>query len=195
MSTNEKFAVIILAAGKSSRMGTSKSFLKFDNDFNFIEKIIEQFQKAGADKCVVVTNSNDFKELLKYENEKIIIVKNSVEESSRFFSVFIGCEQLKEYDYVFIHNVDNPYIRISDIEKIFLNKTPYEYIVPVYNNQGGHPILINKKIIEQILIQTTYNQILRNFLKLFKRKNVIFVEENILYNINNVDQYYKQKKQ
>lgn len=193
MFTDEQFAVIILAAGKSSRMGTTKALLNFDEKFTFVEKIIEQFVNAGAQKCVVVCNSNDFNQIKYLEKKNIILVENDIQESSRFYSIYLGCKNLKEYEYVFIHNVDNPYIKTSDIQKIYLNKNPNEYIVPVYNNQGGHPILINKKILEQILIQNTYNQILRNFLKHFNRKNVIFMEENILYNINTFEQYKKLK--
>ena len=37
----KQMAVVILAAGNSSRMGTHKALLKFDDKYNFIQKILK----------------------------------------------------------------------------------------------------------------------------------------------------------
>jgi len=63
MSTNDEFAAIILSAGKSTRMGTHKALLEFDEKNNYAQKIIEQFLQAGAKKCVLVVNNEIYNKL------------------------------------------------------------------------------------------------------------------------------------
>ena len=49
-------SVVILAAGKSSRMGNLKFLLKYNERFTFIEKIIDTYQNYNCKEIVVVLN-------------------------------------------------------------------------------------------------------------------------------------------
>ena len=49
-------SIIILAAGKSSRMGENKFALKYDNNLSFIEKIIETYRDFKCEEIVIVLN-------------------------------------------------------------------------------------------------------------------------------------------
>ena len=65
----------------------------------------------------------------------------------------------------------------------------YDFAVPIFNNRGGHPVLLNKKPVEDIVSAQNTNQNFKIFLKKYRRINVPVNDENILVNINTQDDY------
>ena len=147
-------SVIILAAGNSSRMGKTKFLLKFDNKKNFLEKIVEEYIGFGCRNIILVLNQKGFK-LLEKSNIKIdkniTTIINKYPEKERFYSIHIACKALKNTDYAFIQNADNPLINKALLNKLTNNILDFDIIVPAYKKKGGHPILISKKVIFGII--------------------------------------------
>ena len=225
MSNN--FSVIILAAGKSTRMKFPKPFLLIppENKITFLEKIISAYQKFNCSQIVVVLNTKNY-DFYKQKNYTFLknctIVINEHLEYERFYSIKLGLHAIetlharKEMLYareetlhatslqtfVFIQNSDNPFISNEVLNRIksVLNKssvpskrvgTLANYIVPTYQNKGGHPILISKKIANHIIQLPQKDANLKIILQKFKRINVDVDDKKILYNINTAEQFKK----
>ncbi len=194
-SKNEpkKTSVVILAAGFSSRMKSPKPFLKYDSNTLFIEKIIQTYREFGCEEIIVVFNPQGFEyyqlNKLKFpENTKLVI--NDVPDSPRFISVKLGLKN-NTSEYCFIQNVDNPFINIQTLQLLSENKDSSAYIVPVYDNKSGHPILLGADVINNISQLEGDDYILSEILKQQKRIQLTINEPNIHYNINSPDNYTK----
>jgi len=192
IKTKEQIGVLILAAGNSSRMGSHKFLLKYDEKRCFLQKIIENYQDFGCSKIKVVLNKEGGKLLSERKMQAIDkkhIVINSIEYSERFYSVKLGIAALNKASMIFVHHVDNPFIDFKVLNSLIEHKNEGDYIVPTYEGKGGHPILIKKKIIEAVQRTNEYDMHFKNFLNHFSRKNVAVNTNNVLININTIDEY------
>ncbi len=188
----KKCSVIILAAGNSGRMGEAKSFLKWNENTTFIQKIINEYNQFACKNIIAVINSaglNFYKNnSYNFFNDITVVVNNHL-EWERFYSVKLGLEALKEKQFCFIQNVDNPFVSQELLQSLFADKDPFSYNAPYYKDKGGHPILINNKIINSI-VNTSENDLnLKNVLSAFNKKKIDVSDETILYNINNMKEY------
>lgn len=189
-------SVIILAAGKSSRMGRPKMFLKHFNGLSFIENLLIQYTDFECDKVIVVLNEDNYQLLKKSgisDQYSFQMVLNPFPEKERFYSIQCGLEGLKDSDFVFIHNVDNPYADIETLQKLYEQREKADYIKPVYKNRGGHPILISGKIIQKAKHSDSSQMTFRTFLKNFECEKVDAANDNIYININNESDYLRFK--
>jgi len=194
MIKGKEFSVIILSAGKSVRMGTPKPALKFDESQTFIEHISFEYQQFGCKEIIIVLNKenhtflNDLNIKLP-SNCKIII--NNHPEWHRFYSLKTGVKSLKEINYVFVHNVDNPFVNQEVLNELLNHSDKADYIVPEFEGKGGHPFLLSPKIILEIT-QTNKNEMhLKDFLNQYSKLKIQVNEESILVNINTLEDYKK----
>ena len=188
METN--ISVIILAAGNSSRLGKPKFLLKTSSGETFIETITRQYAEFGCANIIVVVNKSGNKLLtnLKFpSNTKIAI--NHDHNSGRFSSIKTGVEQINT-NHTFIHNIDNPSAKAKILESLYNEKYQADVIKPVINNKGGHPILISKKVCEDIILEKTNDKNLKYFLKNYSTEEVEVNDDAILFNINTLEDYY-----
>jgi molybdenum cofactor cytidylyltransferase len=147
-----RFATIILAAGKSSRMGRNKLLIAF-NDIRVIDRLIDVFEKT-VDKIVIVTG---------YEPEKIsdavrfrpvTLVHNPDFESEMIISVKTGFAKLHDVDAAFLVPGDQLGVSVGLLEKmrkIMIDDDGALIVSPVYRGKRGHPILIRSTLFKEIL--------------------------------------------
>ena len=185
--------VVILAAGLSSRMSITKPFLKFNEEFNFIEKIISVYQQSGIEQIVITINPKHL-EWKKYENifdaDNIKLVGNVNPEFERFYSVKLGLFALPQVEFCFLQNADNPFTSSEVLEKLFIEKSENGFVVPSYRGRGGHPILLGKVAIDKILSENYNLSNLKYVLSKTKRINCDTGSNRVLVNINTVEDYY-----
>jgi len=184
---SENYSVLILAGGNSSRMQAPKPWLPFEKN-TFLEHIIDVYSECGLKNITVVLNEAFAGGIWEKKVESIkrnaIIVKNNKVEKGRLYSIKLGLNNMKKTKYVYIHNVDNPFISESVIELLSLNASSVGVCIPSYRGRKGHPVLISDKIIEAVLKNNNYNITLRDILNGFPQKKVIVNTDSILYNIN-----------
>jgi CTP:molybdopterin cytidylyltransferase MocA len=192
---NGKPAVVILAAGKSIRMGKPKPFLLFDQKSTFLEKVINVYKDFGIDKIILVVNDEVNQELMQKYPEVCIMVINLNLDLGRFYSIKLGLDYVHKNEPVFIQDVDNPFISIEILEKMLFQARTLEtddggeYIVPQYQDMGGHPVLLTGKVIKGIK-ECQFNDLnFKEFLKAYKKVTVALDDPNILVNINTPEQY------
>jgi molybdenum cofactor cytidylyltransferase len=181
MNKNINITALILAAGQGSRIGMPKWQLKF-NGKSFLEIIKTKLTASGVDNtfCVYRENSKPTTSSLNY-------IINKTPELGMFSSIYYGTEKIKEADGILIWPVDHPFVELETLSKLIdafkLNSN--SIVKPIYNNRGGHPIILPEKIFKKIKT-TDYDGGLRQFLNGIKPEyfNVNTNDPNILRNVN-----------
>ncbi|MGE0090177.1 MAG: NTP transferase domain-containing protein [Bacteroidales bacterium] len=186
------YSVIILAAGKSSRMGAPKWSLRFNEKSSFIENIISEYYSFGCKEILLVINETDYSSFVgkNYhltKNVKVVINKHP--EWDRFYSLKLGVGELEKDQPVFIHNVDNPFVNCDVLSKLFENINGSDVVIPEYEGRGGHPILISNKIIEKVLSSKEDILHFKEFMNQFSKAKINIDDKRILVNINSLDEY------
>jgi len=185
-------SAIILAAGKSGRMGTHKFALKLPDGKAFLEHIAEQYSLFGCKKIIVVVNP----EGRGFISENPLVLPdilsftiNQHPEYERFYSLQCGLKELTAENAVFVHNVDNPIVDQKVLLKLMENITANGLVKPVYKNHGGHPILLGREAVRLISQEKDSSINLREYLVRFKRKSIEVDNAGILLNINTLEDY------
>ncbi len=192
-NVNASSSAIILAGGNSKRMNFPKPWLTFSENKTFLEHIIDTYKILGCNKIITVINSKFCIEWM-YELNKIktksIVIQNHNPEKGRIYSLKLALKHLKQVNYAFIHNVDNPSVKRSTLLKLIKSRPKDGYSVPVYKNKSGHPIYITKNIIEKIKTYSNEST-LREILSSEKRTSIHVEDKHVLLNINTTEDYKK----
>lgn len=190
--TDKNYSAVILAAGKSIRMGVPKFALKFNENTSFLEKIVNEYTVFGCTQIVVVLNEEGalfLKQNPVSLSHNTRIVTNHHPEWERFYSIKTGLKRLDKSNLAFIHNVDNPFV-IHGVLKSMLDKIEdAAYVVPVFNDRGGHPVLLSEMVIKNIIAEKEHDLNFRDFLKGSIKKTVEVQDGSILVNINTDEEY------
>ncbi len=193
INENAGFGVVIPAAGSSGRMGFPKLFLPFDEKENFLQHITGVYNKNSANSIVVVVNKDDFARIDASEYPaNVHFTVNKTPEKGRFYSLMLGVSELKEKNQVFIQNVDNPFIDKDLIRRLLKGIANHDFCVPVYDKKPGHPVLINRRVMNEIVnTGNPETQNLRLLLKHCDRGEVQVKTADIHANINTRDDYIR----
>lgn len=117
-----KTAAVVLAAGKGSRMHADrpKQYLLL-KEKPILYYSLKAFEGSSIDEVVLVVGQGEIeycqKEIAeKYNLKKITVITEGGKE--RYHSVYEGLKQMKNIDYVFIHDGARPFITPELIEKL-----------------------------------------------------------------------------
>jgi molybdenum cofactor cytidylyltransferase len=181
---------IILAAGKSSRMGIPKWKLCIPTGETFLEYLGSVYHEAGI-KSVMVVNKRDYALLRKSEIPPFIdVVINPNPGLGRISSIQKGIEAAGENRFFFVHNIDNPFICTEMIQTMLRNQeNNVDVAIPVFEGKGGHPVLITKKVADALLQCRPPLPVFRDFLNRFSIHKVEYNDPRILLNINTSSDY------
>jgi molybdenum cofactor cytidylyltransferase len=191
-----KSSALIVAAGLSTRMGQEKFALEFRDGETFLEHIAGQYHRFGCRKIIAVLNPKGqllMNELSLKLPGQLQVAVNEQPERGRFSSIKAGLKLLSDEDCVFVQNVDNPHINEKLLLALTSNLKNADYIYPVFQNKGGHPVLIRNQIVKTIVNQEDDDLILKDFFKRFKKSQVDVLDEGILKNINTREEYESWK--
>lgn len=173
------------------RMGNPKFLLELPNGTSFLENITRQYDEFGCSNIVVVLNSDGMEQIKKQPQNlpsQTQIALNHHPEFGRYYSIQTGLNFVND-NYTFIHNVDNPFAKQRVLEQIYNVKSEADVIKPVKENKGGHPVLISKQVIDQIVNEKNPDVNFQEFLKGFLTKRVEVKDDSILLNINSQNEY------
>ena len=162
-------AALILAAGKSTRMGTTKSLLMWHGDF-LVNYQINSLIKSGCKEIYLVIGHNGDKIRSKVSNSKVKIINNPDYDSGKSSSIIKGIKSLdKGIENLIIVGVDQPR-PIWFYEKIIKFHNKYSSVIssPVNNKKRGHPLIFRKSFFNEILKISNYKNGLKD---LFRRND------------------------
>ena len=185
-------SVIILAAGYSSRMGSPKFALAINSQSNFLENIIHQYLNIGIRNIIVVLNSEGEKYIEQHPlkiSRPIQFIINKHPEYERFYSLKLGISALKNSFFTFVHPTDLPIVKPISLEQIYSKREEADFVKPVFNKKGGHPILLSPRLIKELADEKNEHWKLNEFLGEYSSCSVEVDDVGILDNINSREEY------
>jgi len=188
MEKTNNNTVVFLAGGKSERMGFPKPWLSFSEEVSFLEHLVDFYVGLEFKNIVVVLNekfcADNWKKQIVNIEQNALIVQNNQVEKGRMYSLKLGLEKSKDSDFVFIQNIDNPFVTKNVIDNLVQNAHAGGACIPTFKEKGGHPILISNTVVKHILDDFIPSATLRDVLKQFPQNRVEVENDSILLNIN-----------
>ncbi|RYG73566.1 molybdenum cofactor guanylyltransferase [Lentibacillus lipolyticus] len=185
---------IVLAGGKSSRMGTNKSLLPIDGKPS-ITHVTNELKKFSQQTAVITNDpaSYTFLELDMYSDRyegmgPLAGIEAGLHYSSADVCAFAAC--------------DMPFIDRKVYRLLLQSMGSYDAVIPVYDNKM-HPLagVYRKRVLPRI--QNLLDDDQRKVRTLFRHINVLYVsdyknipshvQEKHFFNMNNRDQYKEAK--
>jgi len=147
-------AGIILAAGKSERMGRLKPLLPFAGT-TFLEHLYRLLERSSLGAVRVVLGYQAGRILGEIKLPPEVVVINSEYEKGMLSSVHSGLASLQELEpeAVMLFPVDHPNISLSLIERMIseFSSAHGEIIIPVHNRRRGHPVLFSSSLFQELM--------------------------------------------
>ena len=151
---NPKVAAVVLAAGKSSRMGETNKLLAKINEKPLVRISVESVLNSKVDSVTVVTGhmADDISKTLSGLN--INILKNESYKAGLSTSLAMGIQSLPtDVDAVLIVLADMPFIEMHLINKILDAYNPALgdfIIVPTAEGKRGNPVLWSRRYFDEL---------------------------------------------
>ncbi|ETI67686.1 molybdenum cofactor guanylyltransferase [Neobacillus vireti] len=192
-----KAAAIILAGGKSSRMGTNKALLKINEKTN-IERTCDAL-KLLFDDIILVTNEPETYEFLEMK-----MIPDHYPGMGPLAGVHAGLTA-SDYDVNFIVACDMPFISVELAEALVHACGHYDAVIPVINGKQ-HPLfaVFHKKVAGEAAKSIEEGSL--RMKHLLDRLHVLYVTESelqtysqhdlerVFFNMNHPNEYEDAKK-
>ena len=143
-------AALILAAGRSSRMGCGKMLLPLGSS-SVLGQAVARLQDGGARPVVVVTGHH--REAVEAEARRFgcSTVSNPDPEGDMFSSLRVGLTALPpKIHAVLVLPGDNPLVRPSTCRALSKALAGADVAVPTFLQRGGHPVLLGRRALAAI---------------------------------------------
>ncbi|MFD2916455.1 nucleotidyltransferase family protein [Psychroserpens luteus] len=183
-------AILMLSAGSSTRMGSTKQLLPIGNK-TLLGLSIENALQTNAKKvfCVLGSNAENIKNSISQYDIEIIINPNFKEGLSS--SIVEGLNHIDNtnFDAVLIMLSDQPKIDSNYINLLILSseKHPTQIIASQYEKTIGVPVIFPKKYFKQ-LQQLEGDKGAKDFLNIHKAQ-VISIKSDKLIDIDTQEDY------
>ena len=148
--------IVILAAGKSSRLGRLKQLLPY-NGKTLLQHVIDEAAKANASPIVVVTGSNEAEVADSISDKKVNIIFNKDWSEGMASGIVAGVRKINELDSslekIIITVCDQPFVIASIFEQLDQAqlKSGKNIIASKYSNTKGTPVLFTRKYFSHLL--------------------------------------------
>jgi molybdenum cofactor cytidylyltransferase len=149
---------IVLAAGKSSRMGAPKATLALPGGDTFLTRIVRTFAAASVEDVVVVVGHDADAIVASFANVDVHarFVENPDYEQGQLSSLQTAIRLLEpdnECEGMLVHLVDHPYID-PDLVRVMLQRFAEVrplIVVPRHQGKRGHPVLFSRGLFAELL--------------------------------------------
>ena len=145
-------AAVVLAAGKSSRMGVNKLLLEVERK-TVLDRLLESLTQVVDEVVVVIGyNPDPITKIAKAHN--VLMAYNPDHEKGMTSSFQVGLRAVNSADAVFLVLGDQLGLRPELLKRMLaaLEDLPGALIVsPTHNGRKGHPVLFNAQLFDEIL--------------------------------------------
>jgi molybdenum cofactor cytidylyltransferase len=148
-----RVAAVVLAAGRSDRMGQPKALLPCRRK-SFLRTILETLEEAGIYEIRVVLGHGGDEILRSEPLPDGMAVRNPRFEDGMLSSVRCGILALPPgHDAFFLWPVDHPLVRIATLERLIeaLAASARGIALPVHQGKRGHPALFAARLAQALL--------------------------------------------
>ena len=184
-------AGIILAAGRSMRMGRCKATLPAGKT-HLIGIVLDALAEAGISPLVVVTGRHQVEIEKAVSSWKIQVLFNPDWPEGQITSLGCGLTLIGSGKPVIVSLVDHPGFSSKLIQQMIevSEKEGIAGVIPLYQGQTGHPVLYNPEMVEQ-LRRVGSDQTARDVVEQFKER-IYYLEtdeEAVIRDIDTEDEY------
>lgn len=152
---NPNIALIILAAGNSSRLGKPKQLVMFDGE-TLLEKIVRESLESVCSAIIVVTgqDSEIFRQHLRHFN--VDLVENKDWEQGMGTSISCGIRKIgengKNFEAVVLCVCDQPFVTTQTINNLVMifQEGKRKIIASSYDETLGVPALFDKELFKEL---------------------------------------------
>lgn len=184
---------IILAGGKSSRMGSDKGIVDL-NGKRFIDHILEAVLPNVNEVIIIANNDN-------YNNLGYKVVKDKIQDCGPLGGIYTGLMNSKTENNIVV-SCDIPFINSDLVKYILENTSNADITVPVYKGNIEPLCAIYTKRTSDQIYNLIMNKDLKiqNILKYFITKELFitkmqkFYTDKLFVNINTPEELKQQKE-
>lgn len=159
-----RIAVLLLAAGEGSRLGSHPKALLHRDGKTLLELFSSAIQGFSPVECIVVTGFHA--QLIESEVAKMNtslthpmkIIRNGSPEEGQPSSIRLGLESLRaDFDVLLVALSDQPEVGAKEIQELLDEYTKREdgreIILPMVDGRRGNPVLFSYKAVLDVLAQ------------------------------------------
>jgi molybdenum cofactor cytidylyltransferase len=147
---------MVLAAGRSTRMGESKAQLEAAPGVTFLEHAVKALRQGGCRYVVAVVNDDEDWTARLADVSGAAVVINDMTGSQQIDSIRLGLAQLPEdSEGVLVLPVDFPGVQVETVAALIgeFARSRAPVIVPVHNGTAGHPVLLARAVFGELLVE------------------------------------------
>ncbi|MBK7181642.1 MAG: molybdenum cofactor guanylyltransferase [Bacteroidetes bacterium] len=177
---------IILAGGKSSRMGTDKGVVELNNK-KIIQYVVDVLNEVVSDLIIIANNRN-------YDYLGCRIYNDLIKEVGPLGGIYTGL-YYSETEYNLIVSCDTPYLKKEILNTLIdaISQGDYDLIIAKENN-SIHPLcaIYSKRMMKKLETYISKNELkLKEIVKDFKTKTIDFNSSTAFTNINTKEDLLK----
>ena len=192
LSRPSSIAVVVLAAGWSSRMGALKPLLDFGND-TVLGHVLSTIEAAAVGPAYVVVGNAAERVAPAAEVRGAVAVANPAFADGMMSSIKAGISALPDtVDGVMILPVDVPLVRAATLERIAQSAAKAEAAIlrPTFRGRPGHPPFVHRRLFAEILAASS-KMTLRDILDRHQgeAQSVAVIDSGILRDMDYPDDY------
>ncbi|WP_026809707.1 nucleotidyltransferase family protein [Arenibacter latericius] len=191
-------AVIIMAAGASSRMGTAKQLLPWGKS-TLIGNAIKTATDSDAKDVYVVlgARANEIKKSIELKDKAVIYnqdwesgLGSSIANATRFI-----LEKTENYDGILVMLADQPLIDTSYLNELItaFNEAKYSIITTKYNHGNGVPAIFDSSHFLELL-QLNKDSGARDIIRLHKDRLISIDPKGKTADVDTYEEYLKMLK-
>jgi molybdenum cofactor cytidylyltransferase len=155
-AVTSRVAAIILAAGKSTRMGEAKQVLGL-GESTVLGQTIENVRRSAVEEMVLVLGSSAEairRRLPSSSLEGLKVVINPAYEQGMASSLRAGLSALDpKVDAALIVLADQPFVRPQTLDQLAKEHhlTKAQIVIPTYQGVRGNPVLLDRSIFPEVM--------------------------------------------
>src|ERR1051325_8673712 len=153
MSAGSGISAIVLAAGKSARMGSLKQLLPLDGR-TLLENVLKNLRESQVDEIVLVLgfSADAIREKTPLDGVKVVI--NEGYQEGMGTSVRTGIAHVSpDAHAALVVLADQPFLKpetIDQLIRVYREQRP-QIVIPVYQGFRGNPVLLDRSVFPELL--------------------------------------------
>ena len=155
-TSNHRVGVVVLAAGRSTRMGEAKQLLRLGESI-VLSKTLENVRAAGVDEVVLVLgfSAQTIRQQLSISAiDSLKVVVNQAYERGMASSLREGLSALDpQTGAALVVLADQPFIRPETIDRIIDRycRSNAQIVIPLHKGFRGNPVLLDRSVFPEVM--------------------------------------------
>lgn len=138
---------ILLAAGFSKRLGQNKSFVTFRGEY-LLDIAINKLKNTEINSRIIIANDKNY-DYIKTHHKDLKVILND-KNTGQNSSIKLALSYAKGYDYAMFMAIDQPFLKINNINKIITHFKKGHIIIPKYGNFNGLPTIFSSEFFDDL---------------------------------------------